>query len=70
VILIPTGIYSTYSRWIDKEIAISKKDFRKPILAIDPWGAQRSSRIVVDAADLVVGWNTESIVDGIRKISI
>ena len=70
VIIIPAGIYSSYSKWIDKEIAISKRDFKKPILAIEPWGSQRASRIVTDAADLVVGWNTESIISGIRKISI
>ena len=66
------GVYSSYSKWIDKEITISKKEFsfNKPILAIEPWGAQKTSKVVTDAADLTVAWNTESIISGIRQISI
>ena len=68
VILIMAGVYSTYSEWIKKEIDIAKKDFDKPILAITPWGQQRISSVVRDNADLVVKWNTSSIVNGIRML--
>ena len=38
----------------------------KKIIAIEPWGAEKTSRIVKDAADVIVGWNTDSIVNAIR----
>lgn len=71
VVVIMSGVYSTYSKWINKEIHIAMREFsiRKPILGIVPWGAQRTSTIVTNSADLIVGWNTESIVNGIRQLS-
>lgn len=70
VVIIMAGVYSTYSKWINKEIEIAKKGFSipKPILAIEPWGSQKTSKIVKDNADLIVGWNTESIISGIRQL--
>lgn len=64
------GVYSTYSKWINKEIAISKKDFTKPIVAVQPWGAERTSRVVKDNADVIVKWQSSSIVDAIRQYAI
>lgn len=71
VVLILAGVYSSYSKWIDKEIKIAKEEFyaSKPIIAIQPWGAERTSQKVKDNADIIVGWNTESIVAAIRKFS-
>ena len=72
VVIIMAGVYSTYSKWINKEIKISLEEFSnpKPILAIEPWGSQKTSKVVKDAADLCVGWNTESIVGGIRELAL
>ncbi len=71
VVLILAGVYSTYSRWINEEIALAKHGFEnsKPILAIEPWGAERTSVPVQKAADRIVGWNTESIVTAIRSLA-
>jgi len=71
VVIILAGVYSSYSKWIDKEINIAKKGFRypKPILAIEQRGSQRSSRVVIDNADIVVSWNTESIINAIRQLN-
>ena len=69
VVVIVAGLYATYSKWINIEIALAKRDFNKPILAVRPWAAKRASSVVQDAADLVVGWNTNSIVQGIRDLS-
>ncbi len=71
VVLIMAGKYSTYSTWINKEIKIAKNEFSssKPILAITPWGAQQISKVVRDNAELVVKWNTTSIVKGIWELS-
>lgn len=64
------GVYSTYSKWINKEIKISKTDFDKPIVAVEPWDSKKTSQIVKDNADAIVKWQSKSIVDAIRKYSI
>lgn len=67
VIVIPTGMYASYSKWIQKEIDGSVA-YGKPILAVNPWGAQRTSLDVKDAASKIVGWNAESVVGGIWEL--
>ena len=71
VIVVLAGVYSSYSKWINKEIDIAQGGFKnsKPILAIEPWGSERTSRRVKEAADEIVKWNTESIVAAIRDLS-
>ncbi len=68
-VIILAGVYSTYSKWINKEIEISK-NINKPIVAIEPWGSERTSQIVKSNADWIVKWNSKSIVDAIRTCSI
>ena len=67
VIVIPTGMYANYSEWIQKEIDGSKI-YKKPILAVEPWGQKRSSSVVGGAAKMIVGWNSESVVKGIWSL--
>jgi hypothetical protein len=71
IVVILAGVYSSYSKWIDKEIRIAKKEFTtpKPILAVEPWGSERTSRSVKDSADRVVKWNSESVVDAILELT-
>lgn len=69
VVLILAGVYSSYSKWIDKEIEIAQ-NLNKPILAIEPWGLEKTSAKVKNYADRIVKWNTDSIVSAIRNISI
>ena len=71
VVILFAGVYATYSEWINNEIIIAQKEFQmnKPILAVRPWGAQKTSTVVTKAADIVVKWNTESIVSAIRELS-
>lgn len=70
LVIILAGVYSSYSKWIDAEIEIAKTGFTKPkpILAIRPWAAKKISTKVQYSADLIVGWNTESIISGIRQL--
>lgn len=70
VVLVVAGVYATYSKWINEEIALAKNGFgsSKPILAIRPRGKVRNSATVQKAADEIVYWNTESIVAAIRKL--
>lgn len=70
VILIVAGVYSSYSKWIDKEIDIAKNKFyvSKPIIAIKPHGNVNVSSTVKNACDKLVNWNTESIIAAIREL--
>lgn len=70
-VIILAGVYSSYSKWINVEIDLAKKGFGTPkrIIAIEPWGAEKTSAVVKAAADEIVKWNTQSIVDAIRRQS-
>ena len=69
-VVILAGVYSSYSKWIKKEIEISKKVYTKPIVAVEPWGSEKTSEIVKINADVIVKWNSSSIVNAIREYSI
>lgn len=60
------GMYSAYSKWINKEIEIARR-MGKVIIAIKPFGAERISTAVRDAAHAECAWNTNSIVSAIRQ---
>lgn len=64
-IIILTGVYSTYSKWINIEIELAK-EMGKRIIAVEPWGASRTSDIVKKSADEIVAWNSSSIVSAIK----
>ena len=64
-VLILAGVYSTYSKWINIEIELALS-MNKQIVAVEPWGAERTSLIVKNAAGVTVGWNTNSIVKAIK----
>ena len=66
VVVIPTGMYATYSKWIQREIDGANK-YSKPIIAVRPRGQIMNSSVVADAANETVGWMAGSVVDGIWK---
>ena len=70
VVLIFAGVYANYSKWINKEITIAQTEFitPKPIIAVEYWGSERTSAVVKDAADLIVKWQSTSIIDAIKKL--
>jgi hypothetical protein len=72
IILRMAGKYSTYSKWINKEIDIAKNGFSnpKPIVGIKPWASTQVSSVVKNNADIMVGWNTNSIVQAIKDYSL
>lgn len=71
VVLIMAGKYSTYSKWINKEILIANKSFLnpKPIIGIKPRASTVVSSVVRKNAVEIVGWNTESVIDAVRRFS-
>jgi len=69
-VVIMAGVYSSYSKWINKEIEISKEVFSKPIVAVEPWGSARTSTTVKENADAIAKWNSASIVSAIRQCAL
>lgn len=67
-VIIVSGMYINHSAWIQFEMDFAKS-LRKPILGIRRWGEQRTPQSVIDCADEMVGWNSSSIVDAIRRIT-
>ena len=70
VVLILAGVYSSFSKWIDAEIELAQDGFTsaKKIIAIEPWGSEKTSVKVKNAADEIVKWQTSSIVAAIKKL--
>lgn len=64
-VIILAGVYSTYSKWINIEIELARK-MGKKIIAVEPWGSERTSAVVKNAANEIVRWNSDSIVRAIR----
>ena len=70
VVLVMAGVYATYSRWINVEVAIAHSGlYPKPVIAIEPWGSEKTSKFVKDNADRIVGWNANSVVAAVRELS-
>ena len=66
IILVLAGVYATYSSWIQKEIHIAN-NFNKPIIGIRGWGSENISDYVRQNANEIVSWNSDSIVEAIRR---
>lgn len=64
-VIILAGVYATYSKWINKEIEIAKK-YNKPIIAVEPFASGKTSKVVRDAATVIVGWRASSIANAVR----
>ena len=71
VVVVLAGVYASHSKWIDIEIDLAESSFgsAKPIVAIEPWGSERTSTRVKRAADEVVKWSTKSIVRAIEELA-
>jgi hypothetical protein len=60
------GIYASHSEWMAWELD-KALELGKPIIGVVPRGAERVSTVVSSRANEVVRWNTDSIVEAIRK---
>ena len=66
VVLVISGIYVTHREWIQFEIDLADK-YNKPIIGIQPWGSTNTPAAITRSAVEIVNWNTNSIVDAIRR---
>ena len=67
-VIILAGVYSSYSKWINIEIEIAQK-YSKPIIAVEPWASEKTSKVVKDNATKIVGWNYSSVCNSIIELS-
>ena len=62
-------MYVKYRKWIQEELNIAQ-EYNKPIVGIKRWGQEKTPIEVEKVANEMVGWNTDSIVNAIRRYSI
>lgn len=68
-IVVLSGMYVAYSEWIEFEISCAKF-FKKPIIGVLPWGNERVPEIIKQNATVLVGWNSDSVVNAVRTYSV
>lgn len=68
VMLVLAGMYTARSNWMDWEMDFARR-IGKSIVGIRPWGNVQVPVVVQNNADEIVGWNTGSIADAIRRNS-
>lgn len=66
VVIILAGMYAAYSEWIDYEIDEAVR-MGKYIIGVRPWSQERIPKKVQDNATIMVGWNSKSVTDAIKK---
>lgn len=67
--LVISGMYAQHRKWILEEMRIAV-EYGKPIISVIPYGQQRIPIEVQNISKDVVGWNTNSIVESIRKYAL
>lgn len=67
VVILIAGMYATRSDWIDYEVGEAVR-MQKKIIGVTPWGQQRVPTSVQNAADIMVGWNSASVVNAVRQL--
>jgi hypothetical protein len=45
-----------------------RNTYNKPILAVNPFGQQKKSGVVLDNADKAVGWNKKPVISAIWNL--
>ncbi len=65
-VIILSGMYVSYSEWIDYEIDTAI-ELGKPIIGIKPRGQERIPSKVSCNANVMVGWNSNSVVNAVRE---
>ena len=62
------GVYASYSDWMRWELDTAIEE-KRPILGVIPWGQTNVSSVIQERANELDRWNTESIVDAIRRLA-
>jgi MTH538 TIR-like domain (DUF1863) len=65
-VIILAGMYAAHSAWIDFEINQAVR-MGKVIIGVKPWGQERVPSNVQNAATVMVGWNSQSVIGAVRE---
>lgn len=65
-VIILSGMYAAHSDWIEYELSEAYR-MGKYIIGVKPWGQERIPQIITDAADVIVGWNSSSVVSAVKN---
>lgn len=65
-VIIISGMYATYSDWINYEIDQSV-NYGKYIIGLRPWGQKHVPTKITDNATVMVGWNKASLISAITN---
>ena len=68
-VIVLSGMYVAYSDWIDFEIDTAIA-MGKPIIGVKPWGQERVPKKVQNYASTLVGWNSTSVIDAVRRFAL
>lgn len=63
-VIIISGMYVAHSEWIDYEIDTSV-GYSKYIIGLRPWSQERVPVKVQTNADIMVGWNKQSVINAV-----
>jgi len=66
IVVILSYMQLDYRYWIQKEIDIAQ-EMNKPIIGIAPWKKEKVLNMIQNAASEIIEWDTQSIVDAIKK---
>jgi hypothetical protein len=71
VLVLPTGLYSQYAKWIDLEIGLACGgfDLRRRILAIDLFAPDAKPTPVQQHADKVLPWTRSGIIGALKELA-
>jgi hypothetical protein len=69
VVLVPAGMEVNYREFVLFEIDVAQ-ELAKPIIGIVPWGGLKIPKIISNVACEIVGWNSGSIIDAIRRTAL
>lgn len=68
IVIVIAGMYANNSNWMDYEIQSAQK-YHKPIIAIKPYGNQKTPIYLQLISKETVNWNTQSIVSSIKRFA-
>ncbi len=68
-VIILSGMYVAYSEWIDYEIDVAM-ELEKPIIGVEPWGQGKIPTKISRNADIMVGWNSKSVIQAVRDYAL
>ena len=64
-VIILSGMYAAHSDWIEYELSEAYR-MGKYIIGVKPRGQERIPQIITDTADVMVGWNSSSVVSAVK----